>query len=129
MVTEDLPEKMPVHEVGLVTEALNQAIDVAVKTGALRIERLNFAVADDGHVTPEAVVTLCAMLSRDTIAAGADISVRVRDATFYCRRCAAKYPGGENGPTCPRCGAVGSADGNEPELVLESVDVVDGEQA
>jgi len=116
------------HEVGLVTEALTQAIEVAVEAGALRIERLNFSVADGGHVTPEAVATLCRVLGHDTIAAGAEVSVRIRGATLYCWHCAATYPGAEGATVCPVCGEIGAVAGSEPELVLESVDVADREQ-
>lgn len=65
------------HEVGLVSAALEHAIEVARQAGATRVERLRFAIAPDGHVTPEAVQTLVAVLARGTLVEGAAVDVVV----------------------------------------------------
>jgi Zn finger protein HypA/HybF involved in hydrogenase expression len=68
-----------VHEVGLVAEALEVAIGAARDAGAERIQRLTFVLANGGHVTPEAVETLVLIMSRGTLAEGAEVSVEFSD--------------------------------------------------
>ena len=65
------------HEVGLVSAAIAHAIDVAREAGAIRVERLTFAINPDGHVTPAAVQTLVAVLARGTPIEGAAVEVEV----------------------------------------------------
>ena len=65
-----------VHEVGLVAAALTQAVAAARAAGATRVHRLAFTIALDGHVSPDAVVALVAMLSRGTLVEGATVDVQ-----------------------------------------------------
>lgn len=65
------------HEVGLVSAALDHAIQIARQAGATRVERLTFAIAPDGHVTREAVATLVEVLARGTLIEGAAVDVEV----------------------------------------------------
>jgi Zn finger protein HypA/HybF involved in hydrogenase expression len=59
------------HEVALVSAAVEQAIDVARRAGALRIERLTIALRPEGHIAPDVVEALVEMLGRGTLAEGA----------------------------------------------------------
>jgi Zn finger protein HypA/HybF involved in hydrogenase expression len=68
------------HEVGLVSAAIAQALQVAQNAGATRVERLTFAVNRDGHVTLEAVQTLVAALCRGTLIEGATVEVEMEAA-------------------------------------------------
>ena len=52
------------HEVGLVSNALQLALSAATAAGARRIDRLTFAVVVGGHVTEDAVSTLFVGLSQ-----------------------------------------------------------------
>jgi Zn finger protein HypA/HybF involved in hydrogenase expression len=65
-----------VHEVGLVATALAQAVAAARAAGATRVHHLAFTVAPDGHVSPDAIVTLVAMLARGTLVEGATVEVQ-----------------------------------------------------
>ena len=65
------------HEVGLVSAALEHALEVARRAGATHVDRLTFAIAPDGHVTREAVQTLVAVLARGTLIEGAAVEVEV----------------------------------------------------
>jgi Zn finger protein HypA/HybF involved in hydrogenase expression len=82
------------HEVSLVSAAIDQAIAAAQRAGASHVERLTFSLAADGHVTRESVETLVAALSGGTLVAGAAVDFAE----------GAHEPGG-------------------PELVLASIDV------
>ena len=69
------------HEVQLVSAAVAQALAAAERTGARRIEQLNFALRPGCHVTPEAVETLVAILGRDTLVEGAIVTFEATDDT------------------------------------------------
>jgi Zn finger protein HypA/HybF involved in hydrogenase expression len=68
-----------VHEVGLISAAIAQAVEVARRAGATRVERLTFAIAPDGHVTREAVQTLVEALAHGTLIEGAAVDVELAD--------------------------------------------------
>jgi Zn finger protein HypA/HybF involved in hydrogenase expression len=65
------------HELGLVSAAIAQAVTVANRAGATRVTGLSFAVASDGHITPEAIETLVAALGQGTLIEGAQVTVKV----------------------------------------------------
>ena len=65
------------HEVGLVSAAIAQALDVATRAGAVRVTGLRFAVVAGGHITVDAIETLVAVLGRGTLVEGAQIDVEM----------------------------------------------------
>jgi Zn finger protein HypA/HybF involved in hydrogenase expression len=97
------------HEAGLVADALNHALAAAQEAGAVRIRRVSFRVASPGHVTPDVVENWFGLLSRGTIAEGAEVVVD--ESVFLGSGMGA---GGDS-----------PALGDVPELVLESIDVDD----
>lgn len=109
------------HEVGLVSDALQRAVATAEKADATRIERLTFAIAGGGHVTPEVVETLCAALSAGTLADGAQVECQPLAIGYACLACGTVFHATDG--TCPTCGSAGIADDDAPELELVSIDV------
>jgi hypothetical protein len=67
------------HEVELVSAAVTQALAATERSGARRIQQLNFALRRGSHVTPEVVETLVAILGRDTLAEGAVVAFESTD--------------------------------------------------
>ena len=65
------------HEVGLVSAAIAQALDVAVSAGAVRVTGLHFAVASGGHIAADAIETLVAALGHGTLVEGAQLDISV----------------------------------------------------
>ena len=82
------------HEVSLVSAAIEAAVAAAQRAGANHVHRLTFSLAPSGHVTRETVETLVAALAAGTLVQGAEVDF---DSD-------AAEPGG-------------------PELVLASIDV------
>lgn len=109
------------HEVGLVSDALSRAIAAAERSGATRIERMTFAIAGGGHVTPEVVETLCAALGAGTLADGARVACEPLALDYACFGCGALFRAADG--TCPTCGSPGVAGDDAPELELVSIDV------
>jgi hydrogenase nickel incorporation protein HypA/HybF len=111
------------HEVGLISDAIQQAVISAERAGARQIERLTFAVAPGGHVTPEIVQTLFGALSSGTIAEGASLDFEPRSLRLVCFSCATTYDAPAVDACCPECGAAGMLDADVPELSLVSIDI------
>lgn len=82
------------HEVSLISAAIDMAVSAAQRAGADHVQRLTFSLAPGGHVTREAVETLVAALAGGTLVEGAEVNFEPLAAE----------PGG-------------------PELVLASIDV------
>ena len=111
------------HEVGLMSEALNRAIAMAGDAGASRIQRLTFKYAPTGHVTPEIVETLFQAMSGGTIAEGARLVVEPQESAFHCLFCDCDYAATDASAVCPTCQRPGMPSDGVPELVLESIDI------
>ena len=113
------------HEVGLMTDALNQAIVAANNAGATHIDGLTFRYSPTGHVTPEIIETLFLSMSSGTIAEGAQLIVEPQAQIAHCLRCDHDFPVTDRDDTCPVCHGPGLPTGDAPELILESIDVND----
>jgi Zn finger protein HypA/HybF involved in hydrogenase expression len=66
-----------VHEVALVSAAVAQAIEAAERAGAVRVQRMTFALRPGGHVSQDAVETLVAALAQGTLVEGAGVAFEV----------------------------------------------------
>jgi hydrogenase nickel incorporation protein HypA/HybF len=113
------------HEVAALTRALIEAVATAERAGGRRIERLTFALAPGGHVTPENVKTLVPVLAAGTLAEGAAIVVEHGTASLQCLSCGRIYESAAADGACPACGGTGLATGELAEIALVSIDVVD----
>lgn len=113
---------MLTREVGLISDALEQAEVVASATGAPWIDRLSFVIAERSPITPELVATTFSVLSQGTIAEEAELSIRRRGDRRYCWHCDLTYPVSADVRTCPECGGAGTVEVDHRELVLETVD-------
>ncbi|HZS00825.1 MAG TPA: hydrogenase maturation nickel metallochaperone HypA [Chloroflexota bacterium] len=116
------------HEAGLMADAVRQAVAAAERAGAPRIERVTFAIAVGGHVTPEAVETLFLAFSRGTIAEGAALAIERRPARACCLDCGRPYLADgalapDELPPCPACGGLGLRATDAADLALVSIDV------
>jgi|SRR5579871_1320269 len=110
------------HEVGLVAAALAQAAMAARQAGAARVERLTFGLAPGGHVTPEAVETIFAVLAAGTVAAGAQLAFERQPLPGVCLSCGTDSPCTFD-EACADCGGTIVHDPGAAELVLLSIDV------
>lgn len=113
------------HEVGLVEEAVQKAVSVMRAAGAASIERLTFAIAPGGHVTPEAVETLFSALSSGTPAEGAQVGFETADCECGCWSCGGTFSASDVPSTCPVCGSDSVSRFPTADLVLRYVDVAD----
>lgn len=114
------------HEVGLIADAIERAVQTARSSGAERIEGLTFQIAPHGHVTPEIVQTLFESLSGGTMAEGAHLNIEFMVETACCWKCGTVFADHLHDDRCPHCGSQNIAAALAPDVVLASIDVPDG---
>jgi Zn finger protein HypA/HybF involved in hydrogenase expression len=114
-----------VHEVGLLTRAIAEAVATAERAGARRIVRLTFAIAPGGHVSAERVATMVPVLAAGTLAEGAVVAVELQGTVQVCWGCGRAYAIAAGEATCPACGCVPLPTGQAPDVALVSIDVAE----
>jgi hydrogenase nickel incorporation protein HypA/HybF len=110
------------HELGLLIQALGLALGAAEGAGATRINRVQFAMLEGGHLSRDSVQTLFGAISHGTIAEGAAIDVERNQGQWVCLTCAAA-PAPWPSNHCPTCDREGRLTGAAPELALVAIDV------
>ncbi|MDR1130948.1 MAG: hydrogenase maturation nickel metallochaperone HypA [Oscillospiraceae bacterium] len=95
------------HELGIMTDVLDTALRAAEQNGGRKVTKITLKIGLMSGVMPAYVQSFFDVISKDTIAAGAEITI-VRDpAVFVCRKCGVKTAYTELGPEylCQSCGS------------------------
>ena len=112
------------HEVGIVKGIVDTAIETARTHGAQQITRLSVVLGRFTHVTEESFRFHYGIMSRDTAAADATLSIRVDPGRVMCLDCQIENTAMEE-PVCPSCGSVRVTRSGGDQCYLESIDVDD----
>lgn len=113
------------HEIGLMQQALDVALEQAAGRGARHIEQITFRIGAASGVVPEVIEMAFEVATRGTIAEGAQLTIERVPLVCFCPACAYEFePDDELLRACPRCQqpAAEVRQGSEFELVsLEAV--------
>ncbi len=91
------------HELSLTQQVLDIAIKKASEAGATTIKSINLVIGDMSSVVDDCVQFYFDLLSRDSIASGAQLSFQRVPMTVRCRYCRYEFnPAGEDWK-CPQC--------------------------
>ena len=87
------------------TSAIDAVLDQARLQGATRVHRIVLRIGALAGVEPESLRLAFEVVTRDTLAADAELEIDGVPARAYCAGCAAEF-GVEGGAimACPRCG-------------------------
>ena len=93
------------HEVGIMTSAMDAVLEQARTHGATRVHRIVLRIGALAGVEPESLRFAFEVVTRETIAAEATLDVEAVPARAYCAACAEEF-GVDGGYiiSCPRCG-------------------------
>lgn len=91
------------HEQSIVESILAVALENAEKARATRIVRIHVVVGELSGVLEDAANFYFSFLSRDTIAAGAELRFKHVAAQFRCRQCDSVFTPEGRGFVCPQC--------------------------
>jgi hydrogenase nickel incorporation protein HypA/HybF len=112
------------HEVGIMEAALSAVLSQARLHGAQRVSRIVLRIGSIAGVEAEALRFAFDVVTRDTLAAGAELEIRDVPARAYCSACAAEF-GIEGGSifSCPRCARLSGEIRQGRELELSRIEM------
>lgn len=111
------------HELPITESLLDIAVRHGEKAGAERITQLNIVIGELSAIVDDSVQFYWDIVSRDTIAEGAELRFERVEGTLRCLACGHTFPLDRKDFACPSCGekqvvAVGGDD-----FRLESIEI------
>jgi hydrogenase nickel incorporation protein HypA/HybF len=111
------------HELSVTQSLLDIALRHAERAAAKRITRLNIVIGELATIVDESVQFYWDMISRDTIAEGAELCFERVPGILRCLACEHSFPlNGEN-YACPACGDRQVVAAGGDDFRLESIEV------
>lgn len=111
------------HEVGLMEQTLEIAIEYARNRGAIQIHRMVMSVGDLSGVVPEALSFAFDVVAKGTIAETATLEINTIPARCYCRHCQAEFQPIDIVYECPNCKQLSTDIRQGKELELTSLEI------
>lgn len=112
------------HEVGIMTSAMDSVLEQAHAHGATRVHRIVLRIGALAGVEPESLRFAFEVVTRETIAAEATLEVEAVPARAFCAACAEDF-GVDGGyiVSCPRCGQLSGDLRQGRELELSRIEM------
>ncbi|MEA3374860.1 MAG: hydrogenase maturation nickel metallochaperone HypA [Chloroflexota bacterium] len=112
------------HELSVTESLLEIALRHAEQAGAERIVRLNIVIGELSSIVDESVQFYWDIVSKDTIAEGAELRFARVNGTLRCLACGHTFPLSHRDFICPKCGegrvtAVGGDDFRLDSIEIE----------
>ncbi len=111
------------HEMAITRSMVDLVLDEARKGGARRITRINLVLGELSGAVGDCVEMYFGLMSRDTPAEGAVLSIRPVPTRARCRQCGREFEVKDLDWTCPQCGSVSVELVAGNELFVESIEV------
>lgn len=112
------------HEVSVMQSALDTALTLAQQEGAKTIQRVTLRVGELSGVVPDALRFAFDVVTRDTMAEGAELKIEEVPAACYCAACRREFAFADAGCCCPDCGRISRDIRRGRELSLAWMEVV-----
>ncbi len=111
------------HELGVTQEIFNIVMREARKYGAKRVLRVEVEVGEFSTIEPEPVRLYFEIVSKGSIAEGAEVEVRKLPIRVKCNSCGYEYEADKYDLTCPECGGIDVEILGGRELIVKKIDV------
>jgi hydrogenase nickel incorporation protein HypA/HybF len=111
------------HEQSIVEALLTLSLENAQKAKTNRILKINLVVGELSGVVDESMSFFFSFLSKDTIAAGAELVYKHMPIQFRCRNCETVFSNENYDYTCPQCQQKEVDIVGGRELFIESMEV------
>ena len=113
------------HEVAAIQGAVRTALQYMQQAGASRVTHVQLSVAVSGHMSEDVIRQYFALLSADTPAAGASLTIVWLPATYRCLTCLQTFQSLQPavGAICPACGEVALEIDHKDMCALSAIDV------
>ena len=111
------------HELGITQEILKTTLEVAAREGAGRVNEVTISVGEMTEVVEFALQFNWDVVTKDTIAEGATLTVNMIPPTSRCGQCGTEFTHDKFDFTCPDCGNMLCEMIAGRELQIDSVDI------
>ena len=111
------------HEYSITESILSLALDKAREADAVKITRINLVVGELSGVVAECVQFYFDHISKDTAAAGADLSIETKPTSLRCYKCENIFTPRDGDWSCPECQETGIDIITGRECYMESIEV------
>jgi hydrogenase nickel incorporation protein HypA/HybF len=112
-----------VHELSITERMFKIVLDHAQQAGASKVKGINLNIGSMTGVVGDSIRFYMEIISKGTIAEGADLNINEMLATAKCRQCARDFKAGEDNWTCPHCGSINIEITGGKELFVDSIEV------
>lgn len=111
------------HEMSVTESMLEVVLKHAARNRADKVTKINLVLGDFSTVMPESVQFYFDIISKDTVAQGAELSFQRTRLIAECRECGRQFEVVEYDFTCPGCGGDKSEIISGREFQVESIEV------
>jgi hydrogenase nickel incorporation protein HypA/HybF len=111
------------HEVGIMQNTLDIALEYAKREGAAQIHRMTLRIGQLSGVEPEALAFAFDVVTRGTIAERAQLNIDSIPAVCYCPNCQREFQPSDWIYECPECHHLCTEIRQGKELELASLEV------
>jgi len=111
------------HEVGLVSSAVDIAVESATKAGALAITRIRMRIGSLSGVVPSALEFAFECVVRETMAEGATFEYEIVPVRCRCPVCKTEFRPETAVYRCPNCGEISTELISGRELQVVDIEV------
>lgn len=111
------------HEVSLMEQALELALEYAHQQNAQKILRLKMRIGTMSGVVPEALEFAFDIVTRGTLAEGAILEIEKVPVVCYCPNCNIEFQPADLFYECPQCGELSSEIRKGKEIELASLEL------
>jgi len=123
-----LPDRRPgagriMHELSITESVLNLALEKAREANVAKITRINLVTGELSGVVAECIQFYFDIISKDTVADGAELSIRVTPTMLHCDKCDKDFSPTDGRWTCPTCNEIALDIVSGRECYMESLEV------
>jgi hydrogenase nickel incorporation protein HypA/HybF len=111
------------HEVSIITQTLEIALENADKQDATKIHRLTMRIGAISGVVPEALNFAFDIVTEGTIAQGAILEIEIIPVVCYCTHCQKEFEPSDLFYQCPKCNQLSNKIIAGREIELTSLEV------
>jgi hydrogenase nickel incorporation protein HypA/HybF len=112
------------HELSLIENVLDLAVERAEHHGADRIERITLRIGSLAGVDPDALQFAFEVAKAGSIAEAAQLVIEAVPAQCFCTQCVHIFPAADGCCECPSCGTISRDLRQGRELQLLSLQLV-----
>jgi hydrogenase nickel incorporation protein HypA/HybF len=113
-----------VHELPATQGLMDIVLDAARNAGAVRVRTVDVVIGDLSSMVDDSVQFYFDVLSRDTVAAGAELRIQRVRAVAECGSCGASYAvQAPLVPVCEVCGSLSLRVSGGREFYIDSIEV------